>query len=326
MLASRFCVRTVPGNGSLTDHTHVSRSFPRSIAMESTSLLLPVFKFGFRAKRSRCPKSTLISCNSSRGTSGSRSGFGDHHDHEFLEATLLLSETVSHYHMWRHGFREELQWKSSIPSVPLSFQAKNPRTELRQGFLQRFKNPTIFLKISCDGDYVLPIVVGKFAIEKLLDADVEHENEACPDQYQFVKNLVERLDHEVVMVKITERVVSTYYARLYLSKPGRNDIISVDARPSDAINVATRCKAPIYVSKQVVLSDAIRIGYGMGRVRNTKSSYDVLLDSPVDGPELLSQELSMMQNMHIAAKQERFKDAAVWRDKLADLRKSAHEH
>ncbi|KAI9109778.1 hypothetical protein K1719_019408 [Acacia pycnantha] len=329
MPASLFCVRTVPGIGSLIDQISTTCSFPHSLAMESTSLHSPVFKLGFRRmKRSRYLKSTLISCNSSRGTSGSRSSFDDHHDNEFLEASLLLSETISHYQMLGHGFRQELIWNSSLRSVPISLQAKNLRTDadiIRQAFFQRFQNPTIFLKISCDGDYVLPIVVGKFAIEKLLDAEVENENGDFPDQYQFVKNLVERLDHEVVMVRITKRVVSTYFARLYLSKPGTNDIVSVDARPSDAINVANRCKAPIYVSKQIVLTDAIRLGYGMGRVRNTKSTYDVLLDSPADGPDLLAQELSMMQNMNIAANLERYKEAAVWRDKLADLRKSEHE-
>lgn len=37
-------------------------------------------------------------------------------------------------------------------------------------------------------------------------------------------------------------------------------------------------QAPIYVNKQIVLADAIRIGYGMGRVRDKKSTYDVSLD------------------------------------------------
>jgi hypothetical protein len=37
-------------------------------------------------------------------------------------------------------------------------------------------------------------------------------------------------------------------------------------------------QAPIYISKQIVLTDAIRIGYGVGRVRNSKPIYDVSLD------------------------------------------------
>lgn len=37
-------------------------------------------------------------------------------------------------------------------------------------------------------------------------------------------------------------------------------------------------QAPIYVSKQIVLKDAVKIGYGMARVRDTKPTYDVYLD------------------------------------------------
>ncbi|KAG5060933.1 hypothetical protein AAZX31_01G149100 [Glycine max] len=317
MLGSRFCVRTVSGVGSAAaDHTNAAstaRSVPSSVAVDFSPLHLSPL-------RSRRRRSILISCDSSRR----RSSSGDSHDNnnDYLEASLLLSETFSHYHMWKHRFQPEFQWKSSTPSIPLS---RTDNTLLRHGFLQRFKNPTIFLRISCDGDYILPIVVGQIAIEKLMDAESEHESVECPDQYQFVENLVGRLDHEVIMVRITERVVSTYFARLYLSQPGKTDLISVDARPSDAINVANRCKAAIYVSKEIVFTDAIRIGYGMGGVCNKKTIYDVLLDSAVDGPDLVAQELSMMHNMRIAIKQERFKDAAIWRDKLANLRKSAHE-
>ncbi|KAK7367240.1 hypothetical protein VNO80_09249 [Phaseolus coccineus] len=320
MLGSKFCVRTVSGVGSAAaDHTNAAattaRFAPNSVAVDFSPLHLRQL----RSRRLRCRRSILISCNSSHR----RSSSDDSLSNDYLEASLLLSETFSHYHMWKKRFQAEFQWKSSAPSIPLS---RTDSSLLRHGFLQRFQNPTIFLRISCDGDYILPIVVGQIAIEKLMDAEFQRESDDCPDQFQFVKNLVGRLDHEVIMVRITERVVSTYFARLYLSQPAKSDLVSVDARPSDAINVANRCKAPIYVSKQIVFTDAIRIGYGMGRVRNKKAIYDVLLDSPVDGPDLVAQELSMMHNMHIAIKQERFKDAAIWRDKLANLRKSAHEH
>ncbi|KAK2427095.1 Wound-responsive family protein [Trifolium repens] len=329
MLRSRFFIQPINGATSITaDHTNAttSRSLPHSLSFHFSSIHLPLL----RSRRFLFPKpkSLLISCNSSLHRSSS--GDHNHHHHnnnnnEFLEASLLLSETITHYGMWRHRFQPELQWKSTMFSFPDRSLRKDDNL-IRQGFLQRFQNPTIFLKISCDGDYVLPIVVGKIAIEKLIDAEVEQESRDFPDQFQFVKNLIERLDHEVIMVRITERVVSTYFARLYLSQPGKSEIISVDLRPSDAINVANICKAPIYVSKEIVFTDAIRLGYGMGRVQNKKAIYDVLLDSPIDGPDSVAQELSMMHNMHLAIKQERFKDAATWRDKLENLRKSSREH
>lgn len=212
---------------------------------------------------------------------------------------------------------------------PFSIQRKEWRVDANfvgPRFLQRFQNPTIFLKISCDGEFLLPIVVGEFAVERLLDAHWGDDNEDSPDQFQFLRNLVEKLGYEVNMVQITERVVNTYFARLFFSKPGEKDILSVDARPSDAINVANRCKAPIYVNKQIVITDAIRISYGMGRVRDTKSTYDVHLDSAADGPDLLSQELGLVKNINLAVKEERYKDAAMWKDKLQQLRKLIHGH
>ncbi|XP_020978517.1 bifunctional nuclease 2 isoform X2 [Arachis ipaensis] len=291
MLCSRFCVRTIPGVATVADHGNATRCSSTCVPHSSLAMdLSPLHHHApsLRTSRLRCRKSVLISCDSSRGPSRTRSSFGDHHD-DYLEASLLLSETISHYHMWRHRSQEELQWKSSTPSIPIAVQGRNLRSDnnlMRQSFLQRFQNPTIFLKISCDGDYILPIVVGKVAIEKLIDPEVE-ENGVCPDQFQLAKNVVERLDHE----------------------PGKSNIISVDARPSDAINIANRCKAPIYVSKQIVLADAIRLGYGMGRAHNKRPTYDVVLDSAVDGPDLVAEELSMMNNMHIAIKQEKFEDA-----------------
>ncbi|KAK4283323.1 hypothetical protein QN277_000284 [Acacia crassicarpa] len=85
----------VLGIGSPIDQISTACSFPHSLAMESTSLHSPMFKLGFRRMKSpRCLKSTLISYNSSHGTSGSRSNFGDHHNNEFLEASLLLLGVV----------------------------------------------------------------------------------------------------------------------------------------------------------------------------------------------------------------------------------------
>lgn len=131
------------------------------------------------------------------------------------------------------------------------------------------------------------------------------------------------LGYEVKMVKITDRVVNTYFARIYFGKTGERATFSVDAHPSDAINVAKRCKAPIYVNKQIVLTDAIRIAYRTGRIHDTRAIYDVLLDSPMEGPDLLGEELRLVQKMKLAVKEERYNDAAMWRDKLVKLRNSA---
>ncbi|XP_021649886.2 bifunctional nuclease 2 isoform X3 [Hevea brasiliensis] len=229
-------------------------------------------------------KSILISCNSSRGSSsdggGQSTNAHDDHDHDFLQASLLISETRIHYLMRRQGFQEEMRWRLPGRWNPFAVLSKESRPEMSfigHEFLGRFQNPTIFLKVSCDGDFLLPIIVGEFAIEKLVDNILEgDDNGDCPDQFQLVKNLVERIDYE----------------------------------------------APILVSKQIVFTDAIRISYGIG---DRKPTYDISLDSPADGPDSLSEELYIVKNMNLAIKEQRYVDAAVWRDKLMELRQSRHK-
>ncbi|XP_030923914.1 uncharacterized protein LOC115950805 isoform X2 [Quercus lobata] len=323
MLGARVCVRTVAGFGSTTTFSDQTRSSSSSScsswAPKPNALCLSSpFRFGNKRRRnnnsfqiqiqSKSQSMLIVSRNSSQGRFGGRSGNAhDHNDHDFLEASLLLSETALHYRMRRLGYREERKWPSPGQSTPFSVQLKKPRVNfdlIGESFLRRFQNPTIFLKISCDGDFLLPIIVGEFAVEKLIDPQWEDKNGDSPDQFNFIRDLVEKLGYQVTM-------------------PGKNDILSVDARPSDAINVANRCKAPIFVSRQIVLEDAIKIGYGMGRTRDTKSTYDVSLDSAADGPDILSEELYLVKNMNFAIREERYKDAAMWRDKLVKLRESS---
>ncbi|KAA8532033.1 hypothetical protein F0562_006825 [Nyssa sinensis] len=327
MLGAQLCVRTVSGFGTVADQENAGRSILGSLGYSSNRQL------GFRHRHCRRSRLILISCKSSRGSFGGKSKDSEEGDHGYLEAFVLLSETIRHYRMRMLGFQEDMKWQSSTQLLPFSIQAKESRADVSSigmAFLRRFQNPTIFLKISCDGDFVLPIVVGEFAIEKLIDSSHEDENmgvlQDCPSQFQLVRNLVEKLGYEVKMVQITERLVNTYFARIFFCKSGEKDILSVDARPSDAINVAKRCKAPIYVNKQIVLTDAIRIAYGMGRTWDAKSVYDVSLDSATDGPDLLTEELDLVRNMNLAVREERYRDAAMWRDKLIKLRESKHEH
>lgn len=234
-----------------------------------------------------------------------------------------------HYKMRRHGFREDSIWQASSSRQnlpPFAVRASESRVgvlPIGLGFLRQFKHPTIFLKISCDGDYLLPLIVGDAAVEKLLDVPpLQGHIEEGPDQFHFVSSLVDKLGHEVKMVKLTSREFNTYYASLYLGKPGDNDVICIDSRPSDAINVARACQAPIYVNKTIVLEDAIKIGYG-GRPQSTKPIFDVILDSAPEGPDPILEELKLVRNMDLACKEERYIDAAMWRDRLKKLQNSS---
>lgn len=71
----------------------------------------------------------------------------------------------------------------------------------------------------------------------------------------LVVSVAERLGAEIVMAKITEVKNETFYASLILSKG--QETIDIDCRPSDAIAVALRKEAPIYVDEKVMAEAGI---------------------------------------------------------------------
>ncbi|XP_074304986.1 bifunctional nuclease 2 [Silene latifolia] len=285
---------------------------PHSSSSSSSSIIHSRSPFSLRFIT---PKKLIISCKNHTPSNSNHHLRHQPHD-DFLEASLLLSETVKHHHLRKQGFPEELK---QYPGQFLPYSTKvrgfeNTVTSVGLSILRRFRHSTMFLKVSCEGNFLLPIVVGEVAVERLLDSVDEDDDGDYLNQFQFAKNLVIDLGYEIKMVKITKRVINTYFATIYFGKAGEIETFSVDARPSDAINVAKRCKAPIYVNKDIVSADAIRITPGSSY---SKPIYDVLLDSPLDGPDSLVEELSVVRNMKLAVEEERYADAAKWRNELA---------
>ncbi|KAG0457229.1 hypothetical protein HPP92_022055 [Vanilla planifolia] len=247
---------------------------------------------------------------------------------QYFQASLLVPETIRHYNLWKKGFTEETKWHSTAHKYPFAVHRRGVNStfdSMGHGFLRRFQSPTVFLKIACDEDLLFPIIVGEFAIIRLIDAINGEVQEECPNLFHFLQNVVGTLGYEVKMVCITDRVVNTYHARIDLTKAVDNTNISIEARPSDALNVAERFKAPIYVKREIVMKDAIKIFYGTWRERSTKTVYDVSLDSAPEVKDTLSEELDLVQKMNLAVLEERFEDAAMWRDKLSKLRMPRHE-
>ncbi|KAL8231711.1 hypothetical protein R6Q57_001489 [Mikania cordata] len=303
-LCARFSVSS--GTGGFADHqalssNHLRRS-PVSISSSAPQL---------KHYRRRLSKSIAISCNYSSGRRSKDYNYED--SANYLEASVLMTETLLHYQMRIQGYQEVMKWQPTNDLFPLPSQGKVSRKNnptIGPELLCQFRSPTIFLKISCDcdGDYLLPIIVGEYAVEKLISSSLE--DEGFPNHFQLVRNIVGELGYEVKLVQITERVGNIYMATICFHKPGSEDI-RVDARPSDAINVAKRCKAPIYVSKEIVLADAIKIVYKTGKLRDRKPTYDVYLDSAIDGPDDLAEELDLVAKMNLAVKEERYSDAGT---------------
>ncbi|HTV02525.1 MAG TPA: bifunctional nuclease family protein [Luteitalea sp.] len=102
------------------------------------------------------------------------------------------------------------------------------------------------------GEKTLPIWIGMFEAHSVA-LQLENSASTRPMTHDLLKHLVEALDGTVTEVHITDVREGTFYALIYLS--ARGETIAVDARPSDALALALRSRAPVFVADHV-LTDA----------------------------------------------------------------------
>lgn len=102
---------------------------------------------------------------------------------------------------------------------------------------------------------ILPIWIG--ACEASAIAMILEETEFDrPLTYDLMINIIDGLEAKVEKVYINRIEDNTFYARLILRDltlpEGEEEFIEFDARPSDAIILALKSEAPIYVSNEIV--------------------------------------------------------------------------
>lgn len=113
-------------------------------------------------------------------------------------------------------------------------------------------SPVIFLEN--DKERVLPIYIGAaeaFSIQTALE-NVPYPR---PLTHDLILNILEGLDSKVERVLIDDLNDGIFFARLIIKRNG--ETYEFDARPSDSIAIAVRCKAPIFVSKEVMKKASI---------------------------------------------------------------------
>jgi hypothetical protein len=108
--------------------------------------------------------------------------------------------------------------------------------------------PIIVLK-DPNGDAVLPIWVGLFEANAIA-LQIERVTTPRPMTHDLLRNLVERLQARVEKIVITDLKENTFYAEIHVKHAGATT--RIDSRPSDAIALALRADAPIFVEEDVV--------------------------------------------------------------------------
>ena len=99
------------------------------------------------------------------------------------------------------------------------------------------------------GQRVLPIWVGIFEANAIA-LQIENVATSRPMTHDLLRNVISDLDASVQKIVVSDLRENTFFAVIHLQV--RGDAVLIDARPSDAIALALRAKAPIFVEETVI--------------------------------------------------------------------------
>jgi hypothetical protein len=109
-------------------------------------------------------------------------------------------------------------------------------------------SPIIILK-EIEGEQTLPIWIGLLEATAIA-SEIKGVTFSRPMTHDLLKNIMDKTDSKINGVEICDLRDNTCYALIQLMSRGK--ALSIDSRPSDAIAIALRAKAPIFVSDEVL--------------------------------------------------------------------------
>ena len=115
-------------------------------------------------------------------------------------------------------------------------------------FSENSDQQIIFLK-EANGKRGFPIVIGNFEARQIYD-NVKQIKYPRPLTHDLIENIMNSFKISLSRIEITELKNNTFYARLIMKMNGQE--MPVDARPSDAIVMATKLGVPIDVHEEIL--------------------------------------------------------------------------
>ena len=116
-----------------------------------------------------------------------------------------------------------------------------------------FTNTPIVILKDLDERDVLPIWIGLLEASSIATA-LENVQTPRPMTHDLLKSVLDSLGATVVKIEVNDLKDNTYYAMIHLDFKHKRLVI--DARPSDAIALALRVKAAIFVDENVIKKSA----------------------------------------------------------------------
>ncbi|MDD5007829.1 MAG: bifunctional nuclease family protein [Syntrophorhabdaceae bacterium] len=116
-----------------------------------------------------------------------------------------------------------------------------------------FTNTPIVLLKDLEEKDVLPIWIGLLEASSIATA-LENIQTPRPMTHDLLKNILDQLGIKVIKIEVNDLKDNTYYALIHLDV--NNKRLTIDARPSDALAIALRTGASIFVEESVIQRSA----------------------------------------------------------------------
>lgn len=101
----------------------------------------------------------------------------------------------------------------------------------------------------------LPIWIGSAEASAII-RKIENLTVSRPMTHDLIVNMIEKMGYELDKIEINDVEKETYYATMFL-RDKEGNITEIDSRPSDAIAIAIRVDAPIYVTANVISNGSV---------------------------------------------------------------------
>lgn len=131
-----------------------------------------------------------------------------------------------------------------------------------------YTNSPIMILKEEQGERSIPIWIGLLEATAIA-SELENIKFSRPMTHDLLRNMIQTLGAEVEKVEVCDLRDNTFFALIHMNGEGKS--LAMDARPSDAIALALRTKAPIFVN-ETVFEKSERIDLGSQEALKDKDS------------------------------------------------------
>ena len=187
-------------------------------------------------------------------------------------------------------------------------------------------HPLVWLKDK-DQKIFLPIAIGNFEAVAIYMA-LHDEPPPRPIAYDLLCAIIDGFDVRVEQVQVTALKEETFFAEITLIRDGES--ICIDSRPSDALALALRVDAPVFVADQVIEEAGLSVKQdAQASIEGGEDNIAAFIrseagdDSAEEVPDRVTQQVNALkERLQEAVALEEYEEAARLRDEIGRLEHS----